>query len=202
MKNPLMSERGSLSLIIVMVIMAVSTILIMNYYTSLNFSISLHKRQKQRVNLQPQMYQLAKLFQQSYVASQIDPTCSSLGKKGFYSARKINGIRFCLPKDGNLCVKNTINNVVSKHCIPTDSKSLNWKSPDGIKGIGKQKSSKTKSKGLVTKNSLTIPSTSKKSIWRSCSSSPCVRLLLCPENQTTCTAKTAVASQIIRLGQL
>ena len=202
-QNFLKNENGSMTLVLVLVVMSVAALLIFQASSSFDVVNKLHTRQRNKVNLSPQMHRLAQMVKQSFISAQIDPSCSHTGKPGDFKKETINGAGFCIPKKNGLCVEVPQGDTVRRFCLSTQPDSLKWNGAMGIKEIPKQDATTKSNSTVQTFNRIVVPNTSDNTVWRSCSgSNVCVRLVLCKEGMDNCNEKDAIATQIIRLGSL
>ena len=191
----LKSERGSITLISVFIIIVASGIFLVSFMKKFDGMNSLHKRKVQSVSLRPKMRKIAKLFRHAYDSGQMDNSCA---QSGGGSPRVIDGNTFCFPASGKLCSDG--------FCAPTDTTSTNWRTSSAEPAIGNLPAPAQQSNDpLVTRNQIAVPNTTgtNSNFWRSCESpnTVCLRMLVCEEG-ANCTQQSARAMQILRIGEL
>lgn len=205
------SERGSISLGIMMGILGAVLIIVMQITTSFGYLGLQHKQQKNILKNRQAMLIMAQKFKQAYNLGQLDSSCHSFltGGTAFYP-RTINGMNFCFPHLLKICVDTTeigVGNI--EICASNRAESLAWTSsglaggPPALNNGSGASGHSAPENAMVSRIRIPDPS-DPYGPWQRCDDGQggCVRIALCERGVTDCTLTQATSTQIVRIGPI
>jgi len=208
------AQKGSISMLMVVMVIAFSAIILMQIPQALN-NLNFTASYKKDIILDKlHLNNLARMIKAKHDLYKLDPTCTSVSAIT-HNPKVVNGLGICMPV-GDFCssslTNNTSLNPMLTQCIRTDSNSLDWQkitnTPVPPSKVAKGNnyilgSSSTQFNFANKAVSINIPLQTDTSVWRECASvAGCVKLSLCPLGKTSCSQNQVETEIVVKLDNL